>query len=549
MKILLRQVLAVLVLSVSLTDSYGQTFESSNLPILVIDTQGQSIPDEPKIISTIKIIDNGKGKRNKITDAPTYAGKIGIEQRGATSRLFFPKKPFGFELRDTSGLKDVSASILGLPSEEDWVLNATYSDKTLIREVLTYDLYRSFSPLYVPRYKFCEVLLNGKYEGVYILFEKVNRDKNRLDISKLEPKDNAGDALTGGYILKIDKGEGNDNRQWKSPYDSPVTSGVLIEILVEYPKIADLTEPQFNYIKKYVTDFEDALHGDNFRDPNQGYAKYIDVDSWVNYFIINEVSRNLDAYRLSTFFYKNKDSKGGKLTMGPIWDYNITYGNANYCNGEKIQGWAFDFNRVCPDDVYQMPFWWDRLLSDVDFADKVRARYRSLRNSQLKTENIHRYIDSTATILQEARIRNFTRWPVIGKQVWPNFYVGATYDDEVAYLKTYIARRLEWIDQEMATLGVPVTATEPVMLPFEFKVFPNPAPEEVQISFNLATVSVVKLQAYDLWGRVLKETSLGRLAPGAHQVSETLPESGKGIEFLGLEIDGKRAAVRRVLRE
>lgn len=545
----LRWVFLALISSGSLAQAHGQTLDSSNLPILIIDTQGQFIPDEPKIVSTIKIIDNGKGKRNKITDAPAYAGKIGIEQRGATSRQFFPKKPYGFELRDTSGLVGVSASILSLPSEEDWVLNATYNDKTLIREVLTYDLYRSFSPLYVPRYKFCEVMLNGKYEGIYILFEKIKRDKNRVDISKLEPKDNAGDALTGGYILKIDKTEGNVSRKWTSPYPSPVSPQFTIPIQVEYPKFDDLTEPQFAYIKKYVTDFENVLKGDNFRDPNQGYAKYIDVDSWVNYFIINEVSRNLDAFRLSTFFYKNKDSRGGKLTMGPIWDYNITYGNANYCNGERTQGWAFDFNRACPADVYQMPFWWDRLLSDVSFADKVRARYRSLRQNQLKTDNIHRYIDSTAIVLQEARVRNFTRWPVIGQNIWPNFYVGATYQDEVAYLKTYTARRLEWMDQEIVTLGVPITATEPEVLSFEFKVFPNPASEKVHISFNLATASVVKLQAYDLRGRVLHETSLGRLAPGAHQVLEMLPESGKGIEFFGLEIDGKRAAVRRVLRE
>ncbi len=292
--------------------------ESSNLPILVIDTQDQFIPDEPKIVATIKIIDNGKGTRNHITDAPTYVGKIGIEQRGATSRILFPKKPYGFELRDTSGLKGVSASILGLPSEEDWVLNATYNDKTLIREVLTYDLYRSFSPYYTPRYKFCEVTLNGQYYGIYILFEKIKRDKNRVDISKLEPKDSTGNDLTGGYILKIDKTEGNVSRQWISPYPSPVSPQFTTPIQVDYPKVDDLTESQFAYIKKYVTDFEDVLKSDNFRDSLQGYAKYIDVDSWVDYLIINEVSHNVDAYRLSTFFYKNKDSKGGKLTIGPI---------------------------------------------------------------------------------------------------------------------------------------------------------------------------------------------------------------------------------------
>ena len=545
----LRRVFSFLFLWVFFYEVSGQTLESSNLPILIIDTQDQFIPDEPKIVASIKIIDNGAGKRNNIADAPTYAGKIGIEQRGASSRVLFPKKPYGFELRDTSGLIGVSASILGLPSEEDWVLNATYNDKTLIREVLTYDLYRSFSPYYTPRYKFCEVMLNGQYNGVYILFEKIKRDKNRVDISKLEPEDSTGNDLTGGYILKIDKTEGNVSRNWTSPYPPSVSPQLTIPIQVEYPKFDDLTEPQFAYIKKYVTDFEDVLKSDNFRDSLQGYAKYIDVDPWVDYLIINEVSHNVDAYRLSTFFYKNRDSKGGKLTMGPIWDYNLTYGNANYCSGESFSGWTFDFNLVCPDDGFQIPFWWDRLLEDPAFAQKVRLRYQALRLGVLKTENLHRYIDSTATVLQEARVRNFTRWPVIGQPIWPNFYVGATYEDEVTYLKTYIARRLEWMDQEVATLGVPITATEPAVLPFEFKVFPNPVSEKVQISFNLATASVVKVQAYDLWGRVLQETSLGRLVPGAHEVLEVLPASGKGVEFLGLEIDGKRAAVRRILRE
>ena len=158
----LRKFGLLFLLLAAFTNGYGQAFESSNLPLLLIDTKGQEIPNEPKINATIRIIDNGIGKRNAITDKPTYAGKIGIEQRGSTSRLFFPKKPYGFELRDTSGIEGISESVLGLPKEEDWVLNATYNDKTLMRDVLTYDLYRSFSPTYTPGYKFCEVLLDGR---------------------------------------------------------------------------------------------------------------------------------------------------------------------------------------------------------------------------------------------------------------------------------------------------------------------------------------------------------------------------------------------------
>lgn len=528
---------------------YGQTLDSSNLPILLIDTKGQEIPDEPKIIADLKIVDNGNAGRNKPTDKPAYAGKIGIEQRGSTSRQFFPKKPYGFELRDSTGLKDISVTLLGLPKEEDWVLNATYNDKTLLREALTYDLYRSFSPLYATRHRFCEVMINGRYGGIYILQEKIKRDKNRVDIAKPEPKDSAGDALTGGYILKVDKTTGSPSQRWTSPYPSTANPKLTIPIQVEYPKFEDLTEPQFAYIKKYVTDFENTLKSSSYNDPVEGYTRYIQVDSWVDYLIINEVSRNVDAYRLSTFFYKDRDSKGGKLTMGPIWDYNLAYGNADYCSGEKTTGWAFDFNGVCPNDVFQMPFWWKRLLEDRDFAGRVRVRYQALRQNEMKTERINRYIDSSAVLLQEARIRNFTRWPVIGQKLWPNFYVGSSYEEEVTYLKSWITRRLEWMDQQIIPFGAEVTATEPVREAFVFRVFPNPAREQVRGSFQLERASSVKIQMYDLWGRVLQETDLGWLAPGDHPFAEPLRATVSEMQFLGLEIDGRRAVVRRLLRE
>ncbi len=217
--------------------------------------------------------------------------------------------------------------------------------------------------------------------------------------------------------------------------------------------------------------------------------------------------------------------------------------------GEKSQGWAFDFNRTCPNDGFQMPFWWDRLLEDRAFARKVRLRYQALRPTVFKTERIHRYIDSTATVLQEARVRNFTRWPVIGQKLWPNFYVGTSYEDEVGYLKSWITRRLAWMDQELMTFGADVTATEPAVLPFQFTIFPNPAPTEVQVSFRLERAAVVKIQVYDLWGRVLRESTAGYLAPGDHRVTQSLPTSGAEVQFLGLEVDGKRVVVRKVLRE
>lgn len=195
---------------------YAQTFTSSNLPIVVINTNGQTILDEPKITVDIGIIDNGIGQRNNLTDPyNNYSGKAAIEIRGSSSQSF-PKKQYGVELRDAAG-NDVSAPLLGLPPEEDWVLFAPYNDKTLMRDVLAYKIARD-QGRYAPRTRYCELVLNGQYQGIYVLIEKVKRDNNRVDVNKLDPDENSGNDLTGGYIIKIDKETGSGNGGWTSNY-------------------------------------------------------------------------------------------------------------------------------------------------------------------------------------------------------------------------------------------------------------------------------------------------------------------------------------------
>ena len=528
----------------------AQSLTSSNLPLLLINTNGQTIPDDPKIVAELRIIDNGIGKRNSPTDKPAFAGKIGIERRGASSQALFPKKPYGIELRDTSGVESVNASLLGMPSESDWVLNATYNDKTLIRETLTYDLNRQMSAYYTPRYRYCEVILNGSYDGIYILFEKIKRDKNRIDISKIKKTDVSGDALTGGYIFKIDKDVGSSSRSWNSPYK---TNGKVIPIMIDRPKLEDLAEEQFQYAKKYVTDFENALQSPQYQDSAVGYRKYINEQSFVDYLLLTEVVKNVDGYRLSTFFYKDRDSNrnagvGGKLTMGPIWDYNLTYGNANYCEGNSFRGWAFDFDRVCPADPFQLPFWWNRLLSDRRFATNVRTKYQALRQNVLQTERIHKYIDSVATVLTEARTRNFQRWPVIGVYVWPNGYVGQTYEQEADYLKEWVRSRLAWIDTAIQPFGAAVLATEPTD-EFRLTLSPNPSAGDVTVRYQLRQRADVRLTLTDATGRVVHTMALPNQAAGEHvQVlpGRLLP-TATGVYYLQLDAGGQFSH-RKILR-
>ncbi len=475
----------------------GQSFTDSNLPIILIDTRGSAIVDDPKIVATMRIFDNGPGQRNSLTDKASFSSVIGIEIRGASTQLF-PKKPYGIELRDSTGVNSVAKSVLGLPAESDWVLNATYNDKTLVRETLTYEFYRKMSKYYASRFRYCELLLNGEYRGIYIMMERLKRDKNRVNISSIKKTDISGDAITGGYILKIDKTEGSASRSWISPYTGG-PARVAMKIQIDRPKPEDLAEEQFQYIKQYVTDFENSLNGPDFTDPAKGFRKFVDEDSFIDYLLLTEICKNVDGYRLSAYFYKDRDSKSPKLTMGPIWDYNLTYGNADYCDGNNYRGWAFNFSTVCTNDVYQLPFWWNRLLQDLAFGKKVKEKYKKIRQTVLTPQQLGVFVDSTTNLLTEARTRNFGKWPVIGVYVWPNGYVGPTYQKEVEYLKDWIGQRLSWMDAAIEPFGETPLATEPNAL----RLGPNPSVGDVVVTLPLPVTTEVSLKLTDMRGRSL----------------------------------------------
>jgi hypothetical protein len=264
-----------------------------------------------------------------------------------------------------------------------------------------------------------------------------------------------------------------------------------------------------------MSEFENALAGDNFADPLAGYAKYIDVNSFVDYFILQEVSKNVDGYRLSTFFYKQRDSDGGKLFMGPIWDFNLGFGNANYCTSGSPEGFVLDFNKLCPDDYWLIPFWWKRLLLDEAFGARVSSRWQELRASVLKEEVVLGYIDSVANVLNaESQARNFTAWNVLNKYVWPNYYVGATFQSEVDWLKGWIIQRLAWLDQNMPVL---ITATEELGEVREYAVaYPNPFTSSVMIDYSIERPGQVEVLIYDGTGRQIRSATIQHDAAGKY---------------------------------
>jgi hypothetical protein len=521
---------------------YSQSFTSSNLPIVVINTNSQTILDEPKITVDIGIIDNGIGQRNNLTDPfNNYSGKAAIEIRGSSSQSF-PKKQYGVELRDAAG-NDVSAPLLGLPPEEDWVLFAPYNDKTLMRDVLAYKIARD-QGRYAPRTRYCELVINGHYQGIYVLIEKVKRDNNRVDINKLDPDENTGNDLTGGYLIKIDKETGSGNGGWTSNYSPPGRNGSqTIFYQYDYPKAADISTAQKNYIRQFMLNFETTLIGAGFTDPVNGYTRYIDVDSFIDFFIVNEVSKNVDGYRLSTYLHKQRDSDGGKLFMGPVWDFNLGFGNADYCTTGTPSGWVTNFNNICSGDYWLIPFWWGRLNQDPTYRSKLAARWAELRTDKLQTSKLHTYIDSVYTVLNsESAARNFVKWPVLGQYVWPNYYVGSSFQDEVTWLKTWVTNRMNWLDANMPQV---ITSIEDNT---SLQVFPNPFLNEVYLEYTLAQPGKFEAEWFDASGKVIHKISETQGQSGTYQVTIHTQNWPSGLYYFRAKPGGASGFTGKYIR-
>lgn len=472
--------------------------EFSHLPLVVIETEGRQIMDDPKITARMKVIDNGPGNpNNQFQEGTDYDGIIGIEIRGQSSQMF-PKKSYSLELRTSAGT-DTIASLLGMSEEEDWVLYAPYSDKTMLRNALTFHLGGRMGG-WQPRNRFCEVWLNGDYIGVYQLMESVKRDKNRVDISKLNPDEISGDDLTGGYIVKVDKTDGIGPEEYFQISPSiRYNYSEKYRFTYVYPKYEEIADEQKQYIRKFLTDAENNLNGNSFRDLTDGFRKYFDPKSFIDFQIIQELCNNVDGYRFSTFFYKDKDSKDGRLHAGPLWDFDLCYGNEDYTDFNlATDTWLYPkFQEVYGTRMH----WWARMMDDLSYRASFATRWKELRKGPFRTDSILSYIDNTIVYLGESIDRNFQRWPIIGKYVWPNYFVGDTYREDVDYLKDWITRRVQWMDANIMVAETVSGSTGNDIL-----VFPNPVRSRFSLYFNLKNPGPVRIVMTDLMGhRIIDE--------------------------------------------
>ena len=464
-------------------------FESSTLPIVLIETD-RAIPDEPKVSGTMRVIDNEDG-RNAVTDPPTgYDGHIGIERRGASSQSF-PKKQYALETREATG-ENRNVPLLGMPAENDWVLHAPYSDKSLVRNVLAFHMARA-TGRYASRTRLCEVVLNGEYQGVYVLLESIKRDRSRVDVARLRPDETTGDELTGGYIVQTDR---PNAAGWFSAYapTSPTPRNPFYAHVE--PEGDEIVPEQGTYVRASLAALEGAMASGDIADPATGYPAYIDVGSFVDFVLVNEAARNVDGYRLSTYLHKDKDSNDPLWHAGPVWDFNLGFGNADYLGASATAGLQVETSTF--GHPQGIPFWWRELVRDPAFSDSMRVRWRELRRGPFHTDSLTAFVAETAAQLEEAQARNFQRWPVLGRYVWPNAFVGDTHEDEVDYLTDWLTARLAWMDDELAVASEPPAATRAAV-----SVFPNPARGPVSVEVSLDAPERVTTEVLDARGRTI----------------------------------------------
>ena len=421
-------------------NSSAQTFTDSNLPIVSITTDNNpntnlplDILDDPKILATMKIIKRPDGTRNYLTDINTptflnYNGRIGIEIRGSSSQTL-PKKGYGLTTLKADNTSNNNVELLGMPSENDWVLNGIAFDPSLIRDYLSYNLSRQIGN-YATRTAYCEVMINGEYKGLYILQEKIKAGTDRVNVLKIGTSDISSPNVTGGFITKADKTTGGDPIAWSMP-----SYTTTVDFIHELPKPAAVLPAQTAYIYDQFLQLASTSNA-NATSVINGYPSVIDVPSFVDFMLINELASNADAYQFSTYFHKDRN---GKLRAGPIWDFNLTYGNDLFLWGydrSKTNIWQFSNG-----DNEGAKFWTD-LFNNPLYKCYFAKRWNQLTQTgqPLNYSSLVQFIDATLSYISEAKVREHQKWGTVTNQ-----------DTEITNLKTFLSNRISWITTNLGS--------------------------------------------------------------------------------------------------
>jgi len=304
----------------------------------------------------------------------------------------------------------------GMKSDKRWIFLAEHSDKTLMRNKIAFEMGYISKLDWTPQSVYSEVHLNNEFLGGYHVCQKIEQGNNRVDVGET------------GYLLEIDQ---FDRLDFDDVYFT--TDEFLINI--KAPKL-NYGSTEYNYIKEWITEFENVLKSSTFSNPTQGYQKYIDVDSFVDWYLINEITKNQDARNYSSIYLNV--IPGEKIKMGPLWDFDLAFGNVNYSECEYPEGFWVKDNA-----------WYRRLFQDPNFVNKVKTRFAYFRSQQAF---LLQRIDFYASYLDELQQKNDARWNVIGNFLWPNPVAFETYEEEVAYLKSWYNQRMDWLENAIGNL-------------------------------------------------------------------------------------------------
>ena len=410
-----------------------------DLPVVAIDSYGAGKPQREYFDGAAMIFEPQPGGTTSLAATPAVATRTGFRLRGQSSASF-EKTPYRLEFWDNAG-DDADYPVLGMPADSDWVLRGPFTDKALIREAFVYDLGREMG-LKAPRYRFVEFYLNtdatpvgaSDYMGVYMVVETIKNSKNRLDLKGLDEDDTTLPTIQGGYIFKF---------EWMAAEEPTLPCTGPTSTCWNYLEVADpdpLNAQQRDWLRGHLQQFHDVLRAPNFADPATGYQKYVDVPSFIDHMIVNELSRGMDAYLRSAHFYKDRD---GKVFAGPLWDFDLTFGVGGFFQNDQVAGWQYQQTRQP-----QANDWHTQLLRDPAFVNQLKSRWQALRRGLLSDSALTSRIDALSRPLANGAQRNFQRWPNLSSATVGFFRTptAPTWQGQVQAMRDWMQRRAQWLD-------------------------------------------------------------------------------------------------------
>lgn len=375
----------------------------TGLPVMWIETEGRKeiTSKEEYLRASFKLVEDVRTR----AAGDVIEDSVSIKGRG-NSNWGMAKKPYRLKL-------DHKQALLGDPKDKSWILLNNYADKTMLRIKTAFYLGEISNLEYTSRSHFVELILNGRYNGTYQLCEKLKIGKERVDV---------GDD---GFLFEIDARvtEESDSRYF-------MVNHLANSVDIKDPEV-EYGDEKYNYGKEIVTIADSVLYSSNFLDSNEGWQKYFDIDSFVDWYLINEITHNTDS-RMSLSCYMNY-KKGGKIKMGPLWDFDIAFGNTDYAQRGPEGFWVRYANWIC------------RMFEDPAFVAKVKERFNYFYS---KRSDIMLEINANANYLKYAVQENENRWHTFYIYTWPNYDIWGSYNNEIQSMKEWLYARFEWLKGE-----------------------------------------------------------------------------------------------------